>query len=106
MLAAGYAVLLEHLVKLREQVKNRQTQCLLTPYARVRTNYLRTRDNRFSLGNEMVLVMPTRDLVLFLINELLSHIQNPENYSDCHNSLPATPRTYDAVAVTACPACP
>ena len=84
LFAAGNAALSEHLVELREQVKKHRSQCLLTRYARVRANYLRTPDNLFSLGKEIVLIMPTQELVLFLINELQSNIQNPENYTDCH----------------------
>ena len=82
--ADGAAALSEHLGALREQVRKHRSQYLRTPYARVRTNYLRTADNLFSLGAESVRNMPTRDLVLFLLDELQTSIRNPENYTDCH----------------------
>jgi hypothetical protein len=84
LLAAGNAALSEHLVALRKQVEKHRSQYRLTPFARVRTNYLRLPDNLFSLGKDTALVMPTRELVLFLLAELQTNIQNPENYTDCH----------------------
>jgi hypothetical protein len=84
LLAAGNAALSEHLVELRAQVKKHRSQCLRTPYARVKTNYLRTPAPLFLLGKESVHLMSTRELVLFMIDELQSNIQNPQNYTDCH----------------------
>ncbi|MCW3099592.1 MAG: hypothetical protein JWL77_5210 [Chthonomonadaceae bacterium] len=83
MITAGSTALSEHLIALRRQVRKHRSQCLRTPYARVRSNYLRMPDNRFSLDRERVQSMPTRDLVLSLLNELQSDLRNPENYADC-----------------------
>jgi hypothetical protein len=81
--ASGAATLSEHLRALQEQVRKHRSQCLRTPYSRVRTNYLRTPDNLFALGRESVKVMPTQDLVLSLLDALQSGIENPQNYADC-----------------------
>ena len=84
LFATGAAALSKHLAVLRAQVRKNRFQCLHTPYARVRTNYLKTPDNLFSLATESVLAMPTQDLVLSLLVELQSNIENPQNYADCH----------------------
>lgn len=84
MVTAGSTALSEHLIALRKQVRKHRSQCLRTPYARVRSNYLRMPDNRFSLDRERVQSMPTRELVLSLLDELQSDLRNPDNYADCH----------------------
>ena len=84
MVTAGSTALSEHLVALRAQVRKSRSQCLRTPYARVRTNYLKTPDNRFGLNRESVQSMPTQELVLSLLDELHSNVGQPQNYADCH----------------------
>ncbi len=83
ILTAGSDALATHLAALRALVWKRRSQCLRTPYARVRSNYLKTPDNLFSLDRKRVQEMPTREFVLSLLDELQSDLRNPENYADC-----------------------
>ena len=70
LVLSGTAALLAHLVRLRARVQKYRFQCLLTPYARIRTNYLTMPSNSYSLDREAVVAMPDRELVLFLLDEL------------------------------------
>lgn len=84
MVTAGSTALSKHLGALRAQVRKSRSQCLRTPYARVRSNYLKTPDNRFELDRESVQSMPTQELVLSLLDELQSNVGQPQNYADFH----------------------
>ena len=83
LISVGTVKLEKDWALLREQVQRCRSQCLHTRYSRVRSNYLRMPNNPFSIVGQGVPEMPTQTLVLSLLDELHSSIQNRANYADC-----------------------